>query len=227
MSTSSLVTRVVGSTQRADSRLNGFGSVDRRRHRRVSHVINLKTLGCFVLGMSTHGGVLFGPRRDVSFGNGANPFVRCACTHVHDVVHGTTTRNVRVPTRLNTSTPVGRGRVSLVRGVGSFTTTMTSTNGGCGPNNVTGCYCRLAGRFGRFCRSCDVLGTRDRTRGVAHLILTTGITGVLGGNVTLLNVRIPREVWGFEWLRIVEDVTLLGGFSECGWPAVWGVGVSC
>lgn len=195
ISTSSLVRRVVTATGRASRRLNGLSNLARRRTSSVTHVINLNTLGCFVLGMSTHGGVAFGPGRSVSFGNGANPFVRCACTHVRSILHGTTRSNVIIPNRVPTNVRLDRGRRKLVRVITSFTIIIGRTKRSCDPSVVTGCACSLIGRCGRFCRSFDVLHRRGRTIGIFHVTLSTGITGIIHLNVDLLNVRMPSEVW--------------------------------
>lgn len=197
MSTSSLVRRVVTATGRASRRLKGLSKLAERRTSSVTHVMNLNTLGCFVLGISTHGGVAFGPGRSVSFGKGANPFVRCACTHVRSMLHGTTRDNVIVPTRLPANVRLDRGRRKLVRVMTSFTTIMARTKASCDPSIVTGCACSLIGRCGRFCRSFDVLHRRGRTMGMFHITLSTGITGIIHLNVKLLKVRIPTEVWKF------------------------------
>lgn len=195
ISTSSLVRTVVRATGRASTRLNGLSNLARRRTSGVTHVINLNTLGCFVLGISTHGGVAFGPGRSVSFGNGAKPFVRCACTHVRSMLHGTTRTNVIVPRVVPTNLRLDTGRRNLVRVLTSFGSIIGRTNSSCGPSVVTGCTCSLIGRCGRFCRSFDVLHRRGRTLGIFHLTLDTGINGVIGATVNLLNVRIPRHVW--------------------------------
>ncbi len=77
----------------------------------------------------------------------------------------------------------------------SFPRIIYRTKGSCGPDYVTGCYCSLIGRCGRFCRSFDVLRRSSRGGGTFHLVLSTGMDGIVHANVTLLNVRMPREVW--------------------------------